>query len=296
MKSYDIVIFGNYASDTIIAKGKTRYADGGGFYYGAYAAAGLGVNVAAVTRLAKADSHVIDNMEKAGIDVYPTFTSTSTQMILNYPSSNVDERIIGCPATAGSYSIDQFEALSGRVFIINALLQGEVSIELIEYLRNTKDALLVLDVQGFVRIRGAESRLINTDWPEKKKVLTMIDILKTDAVEAESLTGEKDHRKAAKILAGWGPKEIVLTHRNGILVYADDRFFEAEFHPKEIIGRSGRGDTCIASYVAKRLSTPPSEAILWSAAVTSLKMEAEGPFLRPIEIVEELIRRKYKQL
>ncbi|MBU4443650.1 ribokinase, partial [bacterium] len=189
----------------------------------------------------------------------------------------------------------QFDALSGKAFIINALLQGEVSIELIEYLRNTKDALLVLDVQGFVRIRGAVSRLINTDWPEKKTVLVMVDILKADAIEAESLTGEKDHRKAAKILAGWGPKEIVLTYRNGILVYAEGEFYEAEFHPQELIGRTGRGDTCIASYVAKRLSTPPSEAILWSAAVTSLKMEAEGPFLRPIEVVEELIRRKYKQ-
>jgi hypothetical protein len=39
---------------------------------------------------------------------------------------------------------------------------------------------------------------------------------------------------------------------------------------------------------------PPSEAILWAAALTSLKMEAEGPFQRDIREVEELIQKKYR--
>jgi len=295
MKLYDIVIFGNYARDTIIKNGKTRHGDGGGVYCGAYAAAGSGVKVAAVTRLAKTDIHVIDKLGKIGIDVYPTFSATSTKVETAYPSSNVDERNVTCTATAGAYSTNQFDGLSGKAFIISALLAGEVSIELIEHLRKTKDTLLALDVQGFVRVRAADSRLFNSDWPEKKEVLAMIDILKTDAVEAESLTGEKDLREAAKILAGWGPSEIVMTHKNGILVYSDGEFYEAEFHLKEIVGRTGRGDTCFASYISKRLSSPASEAIIWSAAVTSLKMEKEGPFLRTIQDVEELIKKCYKK-
>jgi len=39
---------------------------------------------------------------------------------------------------------------------------------------------------------------------------------------------------------------------------------------------------------------PPSEAILWAAALTSLKMEAEGPFQRDIREVEELFQKKYR--
>jgi len=46
--------------------------------------------------------------------------------------------------------------------------------------------------------------------------------------------------------------------------------------------------------MARRLSSPPGEATVWAAAVTSLKMEAEGPFRREIGEVEELIRRKYR--
>jgi hypothetical protein len=45
--------------------------------------------------------------------------------------------------------------------------------------------------------------------------------------------------------------------------------------------------------MARRLSAPPEEAIIWSAAVTSLKMEAEGPILRSMEDVEAMILNKY---
>jgi len=45
--------------------------------------------------------------------------------------------------------------------------------------------------------------------------------------------------------------------------------------------------------VARRLVAQPAEATVWAAALTSLKMEAEGPFRRTAGEVEELIRQKY---
>jgi sugar/nucleoside kinase (ribokinase family) len=94
-------------------------------------------------------------------------------------------------------------------------------------------------------------------------------------------------------LADWGPKEIVLTHRHGLLVYAEEQFFEAPFCPRKLVGRSGRGDTCVASYVAKRLTASPQEATIWAAALTSLKMEAEGPIKKTMADVEALIRHRF---
>ena len=58
-------------------------------------------------------------------------------------------------------------------------------------------------------------------------------------------------------------------------------------------GRSGRGDTCIGTYVSMRLSKSPAEASIWAAAVTSLKMENQGPFNRTLAEVEALIHSKY---
>ncbi|NLA07834.1 MAG: carbohydrate kinase family protein, partial [Firmicutes bacterium] len=134
---------------------------------------------------------------------------------------------------------------------------------------------------------------VYADWPDKERILAKVDVVKTDAVEAESLTGQKYIFAAARDLADMGPREIVLTHKDGLLVYADGSFFEAAFYPKELIGRSGRGDTCIASYMAARLQMPPEKATIWAAAATSLKLEAEGPFRRDISEIKQLIDLRY---
>jgi sugar/nucleoside kinase (ribokinase family) len=126
-----------------------------------------------------------------------------------------------------------------------------------------------------------------------EETLQWVDVVKSDMVEAEFLTGETDIRSAAKVYASMGPKEIVLTHRDGMMVFAGGEFFEFGFYPKELVGRSGRGDTCIGSYMAARLTNPPQQAGRWSAAVTSLKMENLGPFHRSMADVEELIHSKY---
>ena len=172
-------------------------------------------------------------------------------------------------------------------------MRGEVGLEVIEAL-GRKDALLAADVQGFVRV-ACNGKLIYEAWPEKRQVLAHVDVLKADAVEAQMLTGESNIMVAARMLAAMGPTEIVLTHRNGVLVYSGDECYnEAGFFPRRLVGRSGRGDTCIAAYMAKRLTASPAEATIWAAAVTSLKMESEGPFRREMGEVEDLMRRMYR--
>ena len=291
-KKYDLLIFGNYTKDTIISKAGTRYVDGGGFNYGAHAAANSGKKVAAVTRLAEEDKHVVGMLEAIGVDVYPTFTPTSTHMKLEYISDNPDERILSCECTAGTYTIDQFDNLEAKAILINGSVREETPLELVRELRK-RDSILVADAQGFIRVINSDRLLIHSEWPEQREMLAMIDVLKADIVEAESLTGENDLLKAAEKLSEMGPKEIVLTHRNGIMVYANGDVFEETFKPKKMIGRSGRGDTCIASYMAKRLTGTPGESIKWSAAVTSLKLEAEGTFKLGVEEIKTMISKYY---
>ena len=291
-KIYDIVIFGNYTKDTIVSKTGTRYVDGGGFNYGAHAAANSGMSVAAVTRLAKEDYHVVEILESQGVDVFPTYTPSSTHMRLEYPSDNPDERTLTCTETAGTYTINQFDGLEAKAILINGSVREEAPLELVQELKK-RDSILVADAQGFIRIIAPDKTLIHADWPEQREVLSMIDVLKADIVEAESLTGEKDLLKAAEKLFEMGPNEIVLTHRDGILVYADGDVFEETFKPKELLGRSGRGDTCIASYMSKRLTATPAEAIKWSAAVTSLKLEKEGTFKGNLKDINEMLNNKY---
>jgi sugar/nucleoside kinase (ribokinase family) len=288
---YDLLCIGNYTKDTIITPAGAKYVDGGAVRYSAHAAAKLGIKTAVVTRLADEDSRVVDKFKESGIDCFPIYTSHSTLMKLEYPTTNPDIRNLSVAATAGTITVGQVENLQAKSAVIGPSLRGEVGLDVIQTLKD-KGMLVAADMQGYVRVlRGEELKY--ESWDDMEKTLAQVDIVKSDAVEAEFLTGESDIRKAAQFFADKGPKEIVLTHKDGVLVYAGGKFTDIGFFPARLDGRSGRGDTCIGTYVAMRLTKPPREAGIWAAAVTSLKMEDLGPFNRPISDVETLIHARY---
>ena len=291
MKNYDVLYIGNYTKDTIVSPAGTRYVDGGAVNYAAHAAAKLGLNVAVVTRLAREDNRVVERFTQCGIDCYPTYTPQSTLMKLEYPTTDPDIRSLSVTATAGSITAIDVDPIKAKAAVIGSSLRGEVGVDVIQKLK-ASNTLVAADMQGFVRVlRGVELKY--EPWEEMQSTLAHVDIVKSDAVEAEFLTGETDIFKAAKYYAGMGPREIVLTHKDGLLIYADGSFHEMGFYPARLDGRSGRGDTCIGTYIAKRLSLPPREAGIWAAAVTSLKMETLGPFHRSIYEVEAFIHARY---
>jgi len=288
---YDVVCIGNYTKDTIITPSGTKYIDGGGMNYAAHAAARLGLKTAVVTRLSREDYRVVEKFTQNGIDCYPIYTSSSTEMWLEYPTYDPDIRNLSVTATAGAISVGEVGNLQMKAAVINSSLRGEVGLDVIRTLKKKK-TYLAADMQGFVRVLHDKS-LVYEPWKEMKDTLAFLDVLKSDAVEAEFLTGEPDIFKATKIYAEMGPKEIVLTHKDGLLIYANGIHYEMGFYPTQMSGRSGRGDTCIGAYVSMRLSKMPYEAGIWAAAVTSLKMEKLGPFDRSISDVEALIHQKY---
>jgi sugar/nucleoside kinase (ribokinase family) len=291
--TFDVATLGNYTKDTIINATGTHHADGGGVTYSAHAAHTLGRKVAAITRLAKEDFHVVRSLEDFGITVFATATPSSTLMRLEYPTDNPDERILTVADTAGSFTPDQVREVDAKAYIISPSIRGEFPIETVRELRK-KDAIISADAQGFIRVRHPNGRLEHLPWPEQDEVLAMIDVLKADVVEAEALTGEADMKAAARALAAQGPREIVITHRDGIVVLADGQFMHADFHANSMAGRSGRGDTCVGSYMAARIEHPPEVALRWSAATTSLKVEIPGPIRRPYEEIVRLVEEKYK--
>lgn len=289
--AYDLLCIGNYTKDTIISPAGVKYVDGGAVNYAAHATARLGLKTAVVTRLAQVDQRVIEKLEQAGVTCFPLYTPQSTLMKLEYPTLNPDIRSLSVVATAGSITSHQVENLQAKAAVIGSSLRGEVGLDVIQKLKE-KGVRVAADMQGFVRVlRGQELKY--EPWEEMAATLAFVDIVKSDAVEAEFLTGETDIRKAAQFYAALGPQEIVLTHKDGVLIFAGGEYFDAGFYPQRLDGRSGRGDTCIGVYVAMRLSLPPRQAGIWAAAVTSLKMENLGPFNRPLADVEALIHARY---
>jgi sugar/nucleoside kinase (ribokinase family) len=287
--SFDIAFIGHYTKDTIVYPHVTRTVDGGAFNYGANVAVRMGLRVAVVTRLAQEDWHVVEGLEHLGVRVFAMATPASTCLRLIYPTANLDERTIELTSSAGPFTVEEVSHLEAKTYVIGASVRGEVPVEVVRALVE-RGGMLALDIQGWLRI--VQQRVLTADgWPGKEAVLPLVTIFKTDAVEATLLTGEDDRYRAARRLAELGPREVLLTHGGGVLVYTGGTFFEAPFVVQEVRGRSGRGDTCTSAYLSRRLTAGPADAVRWAAAVTSLKLEAEGPFRRSLGEVERLYTR-----
>jgi sugar/nucleoside kinase (ribokinase family) len=287
--TFDVAFIGHYTKDTIVYPHVTRIVDGGAFNYGANVAARMGLKVAVATRLAREDWHVVESLERLGVTAFVKATPASTCLTLTYPTDDLDQRTIELTSSAGPFTVEEVAGIDARAYAIGASLRGEVPVEVVQHLAAT-GAILALDIQGWLRI-AADGTLVSDGWPGKEAILPLVTVFKTDAVEAKLLTGLDDRYEAARRLAAYGPKEVLLTHSGGVLVHHDGLFHEAPWAPEAVRGRSGRGDTCTSSYLCRRLTAPPEDAVVWAAAVTSLKLEAEGPFARTLPEVQALYER-----
>ena len=155
-----------------------------------------------------------------------------------------------------------------------------------------KRGMCAVDVQCLLR-RDEGGAMLFRDWELKKQYLPMIRFLKTDAAEAEILTGSNDRREAAKMLYDWGAKEIMITHNTEAIIYDGKQVYACPLKPRNLTGRTGRGDTTFAGYLAKRLHCGIEESLQYAAALVSLKMETPGPFMGTEADVQEYIRNFY---
>ena len=289
--NYDVVILGHIAKDILIIDGEEKDALGGAVYYGAMALSKLNYSAAVITLLSKDDFFYLDVMRKEGIEVFAYESEVTSGIKNTYFGENHDKRICEPIAFAGKFKAEQIPDITTKVFHIGSIMAGEVSLSLIEHICSQFDRVS-LDLQGVLRVRdGKELKFV--DWSDKERGLKGIHTVKADSVEAEVITGEKDISKAARIIAEWGPSEVVITHKDGLMVYADGDVYEAPFTPHAINGRTGRGDTSIASYLARRLNASPEESCKFAAAVTSIKLEKEGPFDRTYQEVIARLKADY---
>jgi sugar/nucleoside kinase (ribokinase family) len=285
--SVDIAVIGHFAKDKIIVRGEERVSSGGSVYYGAIALRRMGLKVAVITRLKQDDCALLDELKDEGIRVFAQPSEQTSGIENTYFSDDMDRRRCKPLGFAGPFRSEDLPDIQAKTFLVGPIMAGEVDIPLIRTL--SRKGSVALDAQGFVRVReGAE--LVFRDWPQKREGLALVNVLKVDTAEAEVLTGQTDVRQAMRELAAHGPSEIMLTCPRGVLIYADGEYCEAPFNPREVKGRTGRGDTCFASYLGRRLTADPEESCHFAAAMTSLKLEQPGPFRGSIEDVERSAR------
>jgi len=286
MYDVDIMMIGHFAKDKLVVDGTSEIASGGAVYYGSVALRHIGVRVAVVTCLHLDDFPRLDELRRESVLVFATPAPETSGIENIYNSADMERRVCKLLGFAGPFRQEEIPDLSAQVYLITPIIAGEVDLPLLR--RLAARGPVGLDVQGFVRVRE-DGHLVFRQWPDMAEGLALVTYLKVDRAEAELLTGQADLRAAVRQLAAYGPREVIVTQSSGVTVYADGQVYEAPFNPRSLDGRTGRGDTCFATYVGKRLSASPEEACRFAAAITTLKQEQPGPWRGTLDDVAAVL-------
>lgn len=293
MEKKQILCIGHITHDRIITPATPEGVDcaGGTAYYVAWAMNHMphDISFGVITAVGDDLKHEIDKLRLAGVDIADLGSPTSVYFENSY-GRNMNNRRQRVMSKAAPFTVEQLENAEAEVFHLGTLLVDDFSPEVVEYLAGK--GRVCIDVQGYLR-EVRNHRVYAVDWNDKLRVLKHTDILKVNEHEIDVLTdGERDLHRAARMIAGWGVREVLVTLGNyGSLIYADDRFYEIpSYPPRQTIDATGCGDTYAAGYLyARSRGASCDEAGRLAAAMCTLKLEHTGPFDSTIEEARKII-------
>jgi sugar/nucleoside kinase (ribokinase family) len=280
--NYDLLIAGHVTHDQLVDRGRESWFTGGGAFFASFAARRSGASVLTVTRLAAADLGLLEPLEAEGVEVASIPGPTTTSIRNVFETADPDRRKVTLLAQGEVFRLEDFPEVEASICLLTGLFRGEIPDELLQPLSERWS--LAVDLQGVLRT-SRHGVFAWQDWPAKRSLLPRVSFLKADALEAEVIAGTADRVEAARRLAGWGAREVMITHSSEVLVYDGRDLAAAPFDPANLSGRTGRGDTCFGSYLARRLSHGLHDSLAYAAALTSLKMEKPGPFTGAVQQV-----------
>ena len=181
-------------------------------------------------------------------------------------------------ANAGFFQVSELPRLDTAWLHLAGITDREFTLDLMTALKRSGYPLST-DMQSFVRqVDPGTGEVSFRDVPAKREIVRLMDRVKLDVVEAELLTGHRDLEEAACAIESWGCREILITQSEGVLARVGGKTFYQKFSNRNSSGRTGRGDTTFAGYLAWRMEHAPEESLRFAAALVSLKMEKPGPF------------------
>ncbi len=291
-KTYDVLVIGPVSLDhNIDYQGNERKEVGGAVVASGFAAAKSGNRTAVFTKLNPADADVEERFAGSGADVYWKPSKATCSIRNQYFTADKEKRACTSMGVCDPFRFDELPDIETKIYHFAGLVYGDFDGAL--FAEAAKHGKVAVDVQCLLRHVEADKTMAFHDWAEKKQYLPVIDYLKTDAAEAEILTGLTDRAEAAKLLHSWGAKEVLITHNTEVLAYDGAKSTPVPSRPG-------------TSPAAPGGATPPSPAISRSAsgrgwrrpcgfctALVSLKMETPGPFQGTRQDVLDYMREFY---
>jgi len=291
-KQYDVLVIGPVSLDhNIDYLGNERKEVGGAVVASGFAAARSGARTAIFTKLNSADASLDERFAPSGADLYWAESKATCSIRNQYFTADKEKRACTSMGVCDAFKFEELPDIDTGIYHFAGLVYGDFDGELFE--EAAKHGKVAVDVQCLLRHVEADKTMAFHDWADKKKYLPCIDYLKTDAAEAEILTGLTDRAEAAKLLYSWGAKEIMITHNTEVLIYDGQQIYTCPIKARNLSGRTGRGDTTFAGYITERQHASIPEALQYCTALVSLKMETPGPFMGTREDVLNYIKEFY---
>lgn len=280
---------GHITLDKIITPRHEADLFGGTAWYFANALAGLGdASFRLITSLAPGQMDAVDTLRGKGIDV-EVIPSHHTVYFENRYGSDPDDRTQRVLAKADPFTPENLSGVEADTFHLGTLLADDFPPEAIKYL-STRGQVSV-DAQGYLReVRGESVHAV--DWADKLEALPYIDIIKANEKEMLTITGTDRPRDAARRLASWGAREVLLTlGERGSLIYADGEFTEVPAYPViDLVDATGCGDTYMAGYLyARSRGASRYDSGRFAAAMCTLKLARSGPFSGTLDDIRALL-------
>lgn len=279
--TFDACVIGHVARD-INTIGDVEHAPspGGAAYYSTMVYRALGLRAAVVTRVAERDRHLLRELEDSGVEVLNLPSEATTTFRNHYPSAaDPDLRLQRVDARAGTIPVAALPDLRARIWQIGPLTADDVELAMIGHCA-ARGGLVALDVQGLTRevidgeVRPAEPAARLDD-------LRALDVLKADDEEILTYTGVPAVAAAVARVRQAGAHEVLITRASaGATIYGPSGALAiAAVPPRRMRDATGCGDTFLAAYMARRLTSDDlRDCGEFAAAAASINIETLGAF------------------
>ena len=272
---YDLCCIGHITLDKIVVAQSTVFMPGGTSFYFSHALSKSDIQFLLVTAIGPTESEVINNLREQGIETI-VLRSKHTVHFENIYGTNQDSRQQRVVEKADPFRWEELASLQAGIFHLGPLLADDISDEVIKAMASK--GKVSLDVQGL--LRSVENKnVVAVDWKTKKDVLPHVHFLKASQEEMQVLTGTANIKKAARQMADWGAKEIIITAGSkGSVIYNNEQFYLIPaFYPSKVKDATGCGDTYMAGYLSQRVKgIGIQESGEFAAAMASLKIGKAG--------------------
>lgn len=275
---HDLCCIGHITLDKIVTPRNTVHMAGGTAFYFSHAIKQFNdIDFTLITALAESEMKEVERLRSEGIDV-SVMPSKHSVYFENIYGENQDNRTQRVLAKADPFNIDYLKDAEAKIFHLGSLLADDFSLDVVKYMAGK--GFVSADSQGYLR-EVRDENVYAIDWEEKEEALKYIHFLKANEHEMEVLTGFNDVKSAARRLYEWGVKEVLITLGSlGSVVYDGQTFYRIPaYKPREVVDATGCGDTYMTGYLYQRAKgTGIEEAGRFAAAMSTLKIEASGPF------------------